>query len=136
MNLQGSDALNKANKLMESMATSQKKDSYSNVESKHLAYDGKYYGVVKENTMYVLKVATSQKPLMAEDFDYINGVQNKSHYSRRGYNDIMKMYNLMNIEMKRSFGDELMNEALERERVALVNEQKFVLKVKKNPMNQ
>jgi len=125
MRLQGNDALEKANKLFESMVTSPKVDSFSNVESTHLAYDGKKYGVVKENSSYVLKVSNKRMPLIAEDYDYINGVQNKLKYSKRAYNEIMKMYNLMNIEMKRLHGDTLMNEALE------IDEEKHVIKVKK-----
>lgn len=134
MNLKGNDALDKANKLMESMATSPKVDSFSNVESTHLGYDGNCYGVVKENTMYVLKVSSKVNALIAEDFNYINGIQNKSRYSKRGYNDIMKLYNFMNIEMKRANGSELFNEAVEEKAILL--EQKSVLKVKKKLSQQ
>ena len=122
-NLQGQDALDKANKLMESLMVTQKVDSYSNVESIHLGYDGKHYGVIKENTKYVLKVSNEQNPLLTEDFDYINGVQNKARYSKSSYNDIMKHFNLMNIEFRRQHGDSLMTETLE--------EKKFVISTKK-----
>ena len=124
MKLQGNDALNKANKLFESMRTSPKVDSFSNIESRHLAHDGKFYGVLRENDKYVLKVQNTENPTLVEHFDYINGVQNKSRYSKRGYNDIMKLFNLMDIEMKRTYGDSLMNEA------------KSVLKVKKKNLSQ
>lgn len=128
MNLKGNDALNKANRLMESMSTSNKVDSYSNVESKHLAHDGRYYGIVKENSSYVLKVAAISSPIIAEDFDYINGVQNKARYCKKGYNEAKKLYNLMNIEMKRVHGDTLIKEAIE------LAEEKAILKVKKKPL--
>ena len=135
MKLKGNDALDKANRLFESMATSPKVDSFSNVESKHLGYDGKYYAIVKENTQFVLKKSTKVNPIIAEDFDYINGVQNKARYTKRGYNDMLKQYNLMNIELKRVNGETLFMEALEKEN-KLLTEQKAVIKVKKKPLDQ
>lgn len=128
MKLQGSDALNKANKLFEFMETKPKTDSYSNVESVHLAYDGKHYGIVKENSKYVLKVSNDANPTLAEDFDYINGVQNKSKYVSNSYNDAYKGFNLMNIEFSRHHGDKLMKEALE--------EKKYVISTKKKSSNE
>jgi hypothetical protein len=128
MNLQGNDALDKANKLFEFMETKPKVDSYSNVESIHLAHDGKHYGIVKENATYVLKVSDKVNPTLAEDFDYINGVQNKSKYSKNSYNDVVKMFNLMDIEYSRVHGQALMTEALE--------EKKYVISAKKKSNNQ
>lgn len=126
--LQGIDALNKVNTLMESMKTGKKVDSFSNVESIHLGYDGKLYGILKENTAYVLKLASKEIPTTSEHFQYINGIQNKSRFSKNSINETLKMFNLMNIEFKRVHGTQLMTEAIARQEVA---EQKSVLKIKK-----
>lgn len=128
MILKGNDALDKANQLFEYMETSPKVDSFSNVESIHLAHDGKHYGIVKENATYVLKVSDNVNPTIAEDFDYINGVQNKSKYSKTSYNDVVKMFNLMDIEYSRVYGQSLMTEALE--------EKKYVISAKKKSSDE
>lgn len=123
MKLQGNDALDKAQKLFEFMDVTPKVDSFSNVESIHLAYDGKHYGIVKENTKYILKVSEDKNPTISEDFDYVNGVQNKQKYSKTSYTEAMKLFNYMNIEYSRVYGNKLMTEALE--------EKKYVISAKK-----
>lgn len=128
MELKGNDALDKANKLFEFMETTPKKDSFSNLEAVFLANDGKHYAIVKENANYVLKYSDNPNPTLCEHFDYINGIQNKSKYSKSSYRDVEKMYNLMNIEYTRVYGTKLMKEALE--------EKKYVISAKKKAPEQ
>lgn len=127
MFLKGQDALDKANKMMESLQVSQKKDTYSNVEKIELAYDGKIYGIVKEGTKFHIKVATNNAPKSADDFDYIDGVRNKHKYSKNTITEAEKTLNMWNIEFSRVYGNTLLNEA------------KYVMKIanpeKKNLMN-
>lgn len=124
MILKGQDALNKTNQLMESMIVDKKTNTFGVVESTHVGYDGKTYGIIKENSNYVLKVSEKENPIIAEDFEYINGVQNKQKNVRNSYSESVKHFNLMNIDFKRIYGD------------SLVEETKTVLKVKKKPLNQ
>lgn len=119
MILKGQDALNKTNQLMESMMVDKKTNTFGVVESTHVGYDGKTYGIIKENSNYVLKVSEKENPIIAEDFEYINGVQNKQKNVRNSYSESVKHFNLMNIDFKRIYGD------------SLVEETKTVLKVKK-----
>jgi hypothetical protein len=109
------DKLNKVSHLMETMSVSEKKDQFSNIELVFPAYDGNIYGVIKENSKYIIKKATNRNANSVEDFDYIDGVQNKSKYSKTTITEAQKTLNLWNIEFGRVYGT--------------LNEAKHVLKV-------
>ena len=51
-----------------------------NIEYKAKAADGKYYGIIRENSKYFVKVATPGKEMIAEDYQYIGGITNKANY--------------------------------------------------------
>jgi hypothetical protein len=110
MILKGNDALEKANKMMESLNVSQKVDTFSNVEKVVSAYNGKRYGIVKEGTKYIIKEAVVKNAKMPSDFDYIDGVQNKAKYSKNTLTEAEKTLNLWNIEFSRVYGTSLVNE--------------------------
>ena len=110
MILKGNDALEKANKMMESLNVSQKVDSFSNVEKVVSAYNGKRYGIVKEGTKYIIKEATVKNAKNPNDFEYIDGVQNKSKYSKNTLLEAERTLNLWNIEFSRVYGTSLMKE--------------------------
>lgn len=110
MILKGNDALEKANKMMESLNVSQKVDSFSNVEKTFSAYNGKRYGIVKEGTKYIIKEAVVKNAKNPSDFEYIDGVQNKSKYSKNTLLEAEKTLNLWNIEFSRIHGTSLMKE--------------------------
>ena len=110
MILKGNDALEKANKMMESLNVSQKVDSFSNVEKVVSAYNGKRYGIVKEGTKYIIKEAIVKNAKNPSDFAYIDGVQNKSKYSRNTLVEAEKTLNLWNIEFSRIHGTSLVKE--------------------------
>ena len=110
MILKGNDALEKANKMMESLNVSQKVDSFSNVEKVVSAYNGKRYGIVKEGTKYIIKEATVKNAKNPNDFEYIDGVQNKSRYSKNTLLEAERTLNLWNIEFSRVYGTSLMKE--------------------------
>lgn len=131
MKLQGKDALNKANHLMEALISSNVKHSFSNIESQHLAHDGKIYAIVKENADFVLKVANKPNPKNAEDFDYLNGLGNKNKNVKRTYSESVRILNLMDVEFKRIYGSRLVEEyAKNKEQL----DEKTVLKIK-NPVS-
>ena len=110
MILKGNDALEKANKMMESLNVSQKVDSFSNVEKTFSAYNGKRYGIVKEGTKYIIKEAVVKNAKNPNDFAYIDGVQNKSKYSKNTLLEAERTLNLWNIEFSRVYGTSLMKE--------------------------
>lgn len=117
MILKGNDALDKANKMFESLGYSDKKDSFSNVEKIIPAYNGKTYGIVKEGSKYYIKEAVCENPTSPEDFAYIDGVQNKQKYSKNTIVEAERTLNLWNIEFSRV------------SKKTKVNEEKAVLKV-------
>ena len=65
-----------------------------NIEYKAKAADGKYYGIIRENSKYFVKVATPGKEMIAEDYQYIGGVQNKKNYEYNSYANALKQFEL------------------------------------------
>ena len=65
-----------------------------NIEYKAKAADGKYYGIIRENSKYFVKVATPGKELVAEAYQYIGGIQNKKNYEYGSYANALKQFEL------------------------------------------
>ena len=65
-----------------------------NIEYKAQAADGKYYGIIRENSKYFVKVATPGKEMVAESYQYIGGVQNKKNYEYNSYANALKQFEL------------------------------------------
>ena len=65
-----------------------------NIEYKAQAADGKYYGIIRENSKYFVKVATPGKEMVAESYQYIGGVQNKKDYEYNSYANALKQFEL------------------------------------------
>ena len=65
-----------------------------NIEYKAKAADGKYYGIIRENSKYYVKVATPGKEMIAEDYQYIGGITNKSNYEYNSYANALKQFEL------------------------------------------
>ena len=65
-----------------------------NIEYKAKAADGKYYGIIRENSKYFVKVATPGKEMVAESYQYIGGVQNKKNYEYNSYANALKQFEL------------------------------------------
>ena len=64
------------------------------LEYKAQAADGKYYGIVRENSKYFVKVATPGKETIAEAYQYIGGVMNKTNYEYNSYTNALKQFEL------------------------------------------
>ena len=64
------------------------------LEYKAKAADGKYYGIVRENSKYFVKVATPGKETIAESYQYIGGITNKENYEYSSYNNALKQFEL------------------------------------------
>ena len=65
-----------------------------NIEYKAKAADGKYYGIIRENSKYFVKVATPGKEMIAEAYQYIGGITNKSNYEYNSYANALKQFEL------------------------------------------
>lgn len=64
------------------------------LEYKAQAADGKYYGIIRENSKYFVKVATPGKETIAEAYQYIGGVMNKTNYEYNSYTNALKQFEL------------------------------------------
>lgn len=68
--------------------------SRSAVELTKIGPDGKIYGIVRENHEYYIKIANKTSNLIAEDFKYIGGLQNKKQEAYPSYAKATKHLNL------------------------------------------
>jgi hypothetical protein len=67
--------------------------------------DGKIYGIVRENHEYYIKVSTKLAgKLMAEDFSYIGGLQNKKQEVYPTYSKAIKHLNLKFNSLNEAYG--------------------------------
>ena len=64
------------------------------LEYKAQAADGRYYGIVRENSKYFVKVATPGKETIAEAYQYIGGIMNKANYEYNSYTNALKQFEL------------------------------------------
>jgi hypothetical protein len=68
--------------------------SKSTVELTKIGPDGKSYAIVRENHEYFIKVSDKTSDLLAEDFKYIGGLQNKKSEAYPSYAKAIKHLNL------------------------------------------
>jgi hypothetical protein len=68
--------------------------SRSAVELTKIGPDGKSYGIIRENHEYYIKVSDKTSNLIAEDFKYIGGLQNKKQEAYPTYAKAIKHLNL------------------------------------------
>ena len=81
---QDNATLNRMKELMHYQSEGMLKESISSIETQREAADGKTYAIVREGTSYFIKCAdTTGKKLVAENFDYVGGFneRNKNKYS-------------------------------------------------------
>ena len=81
---QDNATLNRMKELMHYQSEGMLKESVSSIETQREAADGKTYAIVREGTSYFIKCAdTTGKKLVAENFDYVGGFneRNKNKYS-------------------------------------------------------
>lgn len=107
--LKGNDKLNRMRELMGESVKETRKNSVIELTKK--GPDGKIYGIVRENHDYYIKiVGTDNKTnLVAEDFSYIGGLQNKKQEAYPTYAKAIKQLNLKFLSLNESFGGEKIN---------------------------
>ena len=117
--IKGQDKLNRIKDLMGKMNTINESDSTSEVELIKKGANGVVYGIVRENRDYFIK--TSEKTsgeFIAEDFNYVGGLQNKSSEKYKSYADALKHLNLKFDMLNESFGVEKNTNLFETDGVA------------------
>lgn len=78
--------------------------SRSVVELTKIGPDGKAYGIVRENHEYYIKVSDKTSNLVAEDFNYIGGLQNKKKEAHPSYAKATKHLNLNFKSLAEAYG--------------------------------
>lgn len=101
--LKGNDQINRMRSLM-GMAPINENTKTSVVELTKKGPDGKVYGIVRENHKYFIKTTDKQNNLVAEDFSYVGGLQNKTKKAYDSYSQAAKQLNLKFISLNEALG--------------------------------
>ena len=103
--IKGQDKLNRIKDLMGKMNTLNESTSLSEIENVKKGANGIIYGIVRENHSYFIKTTDkSSGTLVAEDFEYIGGLQNKNLERYGSYAEALKQLNLKFDMLNESFG--------------------------------
>tara|TARA_B100000963_G_scaffold50171_2_gene38347 strand:+ start:12160 stop:13911 length:1752 start_codon:yes stop_codon:yes gene_type:complete len=103
--IKGQDKLDRIKDLMGKMNTLNESTSTSEVDNVKRGANGVIYGIVRENHSYFIK--TTEKTsgtILAEDFNYIGGLQNKNSERYDSYAEALKQLNLKFDMLNESFG--------------------------------
>ena len=103
-------------RMKELMGISSINENKSNivVELTKMGPDGKAYAIIRENHDYYIKSTTKTSGLIAEDFQYIGGLQNKKQEAYPSYAKAIKHLNLRFNSLSESFNsDEKINTFLD-----------------------
>ena len=103
--IKGQDKLDRIKDLMGKMSTLNESTSTSEVDNVKRGANGVIYGIVRENHSYFIK--TTEKTsgtILAEDFNYIGGLQNKNMERYGSYAEALKQLNLKFDMLNESFG--------------------------------
>jgi len=103
--IKGKDKLDRIKDLMGKMSTLNESTSTSEVDNVKKGANGVVYGIIRENHSYFIK--TTEKTsgnILAEDFNYIGGLQNKNIERYDSYAEALKQLNLKFDMLNESFG--------------------------------
>lgn len=95
-------------RMKELMGISSINENKSNivVELTKMGPDGKAYAIIRENHEYYIKTTTKTSGLVAEDFNYIGGLQNKKEQAYPSYAKAIKHLNLRFNSLSEAFNSE------------------------------
>ena len=103
--LKGQDKLNRMLDLMGRMNTLNESTSLSELELIKKGPNGIVYGIIRENHDYFIKTSNkTHGTLMAEDFKYIGGLQNKYDERYKSYAEALKHLNMKFDMLNESYG--------------------------------
>lgn len=112
--LKGNDQVNRMRSLM-GMSPINENTNRSVVELTKKGPDGKVYGIVRENQTYFIKVSDKTENLVAEDFNYIGGLKNKTDKSYTSYSQATRHLNLKFISLNEALGTSTKTNILEND---------------------
>lgn len=101
--LKGKEVSDRMKELMGISSINENK-SNSVVELTKIGPDGKSYAVIRENHKYFIKVTDKKDGLIAEDFKYIGGLQNKQNEAYTSYANAIKHLNLNFKSLAEAYG--------------------------------
>lgn len=117
--LKGNDKLDRVRELMGKMQPLNESTSFSELELIKKGPNNVIYGIVRENHKYFIKTTNKTSgTLVAEDFDYIGGLQNKFSEAYNSYAAVTKQLNLKFDMLNESLGIKSHNNILESDGVA------------------
>lgn len=96
--------INERMKQLMGIASINENRKISTIELTKMGPDGKVYGIVRENHEYYIKVTNKQANLVAEDFSYIGGLQNKKQEAYPNYANALKHLNLKFNSLNEAYG--------------------------------
>ena len=95
--LKGQDKINRMKELMGESINRTTKNSV--VELTKLGPDNNVYAIVREGHTYFIKKTENKKNIIAEDFEYMGGLQNKTSKAYESYSKALKQLNLKFISL-------------------------------------
>ena len=118
--IKGQDKLNRIKDLMGQMNILTESKTFSELELIKKGPNGVVYGIIRENHDYFIKTSdkTSGK-FLAEDFNYVGGLQNKYEERYKSYADAIKHLNMKFDMLNESFGIMENNNIFESDGVAM-----------------
>ena len=103
--LKGQDKLNRMLNLMDRMNTLTESKSFSELELIKKGPNGVVYGIIRENHDYFIKTSNKTSgQFLAEDFNYIGGLQNKYDERYKSYAEAIKHLNMKFDMLNESYG--------------------------------
>ena len=126
--LKGNDQLDRVRELMGKMQPLNESTSLSELELIKKGPNNVIYGIVRENHKYFIKTTNKTSgTLVAEDFDYIGGLQNKFSEAYNSYAAVTKQLNLKFDMLNESLGIDTHNNILESDGIAAAAGYGFVI---------
>jgi hypothetical protein len=105
--LKGQDKINRINDLMGRMSTLNESTSLSEIDFVKKGPNGIVYGVIRENRNYFIKTTDKTSgTLVAEDFNYVGGIENKYDERYNSYAEALKHLNMKFDMLNESYGIE------------------------------
>lgn len=92
--LKGNEINERMKQLMGIKPITENTTSRSVIELTKMGPDGKAYAIVRENHEYYIKTTNKTSNILAEDFKYIGGLQNKKEAAYSSYSNAIKQLNL------------------------------------------
>jgi hypothetical protein len=117
--LKGREQIDRVRELMGKMQPLNESTSLSELELVKKGPNNVVYGIVRENHKYFIKTTTKTSGnIVAEDFDYIGGLQNKFSEAYNSYAAATKQLNLKFDMLNESLGIKTHNNILESDGIA------------------